>query len=141
MADFVRVRNVKSYKIRREPVNTDFKVLKYCDKNSNALLLLLSACFPSSNSSLLFCSSLEEESSASYFILDARHTLILGSQLTLKNTQILDVPQPRNMRQTSRQISGDINLIHVMRLEVHSTTPPTPSAMGQSFIIINNSVL
>jgi hypothetical protein len=35
MADFVRVRNVKSYKIRREPVNTDFKVLKYCDKNSN----------------------------------------------------------------------------------------------------------
>jgi hypothetical protein len=67
--------------------------------------------------------------------LDARHTLILGSQLTLKNTQILDVPQPRKMRQTSRQISGDINLIHVMRLEVHSTTPPTPTAMGQSFMI------
>jgi hypothetical protein len=67
--------------------------------------------------------------------LDARHTLILGSQLTLKNTQILDVPQPRNMRQTSRQISSDINLIHVMRLEVHSTIPPTPTVMEQSFII------
>jgi hypothetical protein len=30
---------------------------------------------------------------------------------------------------------GDTSLTHVMRLAAHSTTSPTPTAMGQSFII------
>jgi hypothetical protein len=30
---------------------------------------------------------------------------------------------------------GDTSLTHVMRLAAHSTTPPTPTAMGQSFIM------
>jgi hypothetical protein len=30
---------------------------------------------------------------------------------------------------------GDTSLTHVMRLAVHSTTSPTPTAMGQSFIM------
>jgi hypothetical protein len=30
---------------------------------------------------------------------------------------------------------GDTNLTHVMRLAAHSTTSPTPTAMGQSFIM------
>jgi hypothetical protein len=29
---------------------------------------------------------------------------------------------------------GDTSLTHVMRLPAHSTTSPTPTAMGQSFI-------
>jgi hypothetical protein len=29
---------------------------------------------------------------------------------------------------------GDTSLTHVMRLAAHSTTSPTPTAMGQSFI-------
>jgi hypothetical protein len=66
--------------------------------------------------------------------------MIIPSQLALKTTQILCVPQPRNVRQTSRQISttasiGDTSLTHVMRLAAHSITSPTPTAMGQSFII------
>jgi hypothetical protein len=31
---------------------------------------------------------------------------------------------------------GDTSLTHVRRLAVHSITSPTPTAMGQSFIII-----
>jgi hypothetical protein len=31
--------------------------------------------------------------------------------------------------------TGDTNLTHVMRLAAHSTTVPTPTVMGQSFII------
>jgi hypothetical protein len=31
---------------------------------------------------------------------------------------------------------GDTSLTHVMRLAAHSTTSPTPTAMGQSFIIL-----
>jgi hypothetical protein len=30
---------------------------------------------------------------------------------------------------------GDTSLTHVMRLAAHSTTSPTPTAMGQSFIM------
>jgi hypothetical protein len=30
---------------------------------------------------------------------------------------------------------GDTSLTHVMRFAAHSTTPPTPTAMGQSFIM------
>jgi hypothetical protein len=30
---------------------------------------------------------------------------------------------------------GDTSLTHVMRLPAHSTTSPTPTAMGQSFIM------
>jgi hypothetical protein len=32
MADFVRVRNLKRYKIKREPLNTDFKTLGRMNK-------------------------------------------------------------------------------------------------------------
>jgi hypothetical protein len=44
--------------------------------------------------------------------------------------------QPRNVGQTSRQISttasiGDTSLTHVMRVAAHSITSPTPTAMGQ----------
>jgi hypothetical protein len=71
------------------------------------------------------------------------------------------VPQLRNVRQISRQIAGsgsssvklldissnftvavsvapligDTSLTHVMRLAAHSTTSPTPTAMGQSFLM------
>jgi hypothetical protein len=31
---------------------------------------------------------------------------------------------------------GDTSLTHVMWLAAHSTTSPTPTAMGQSFIMI-----
>jgi hypothetical protein len=59
---------------------------------------------------------------------------------------------PRNVRQTSRHISlfplppvlppiGDTSFIHVMRPRAHSTTSPTPTVMGQSFIIIINPVV
>jgi hypothetical protein len=43
----------------------------------------------------------------------------------LKTIQMSDVPpvSPPN---------GDTSLTHVMRLGAHSTTPPTPTAMGQS---------
>jgi hypothetical protein len=34
----------------------------------------------------------------------------------------------------------DTILTHVMRLAAHSTTLPTPTAMGQSFIMINEPV-
>jgi hypothetical protein len=30
---------------------------------------------------------------------------------------------------------GDTSLTHVMRLAAHSTTSPTPTAMGQSFLV------
>jgi hypothetical protein len=52
--------------------------------------------------------------------------------------------QPRSVRQTivdrfllppvSPPI-GDTSLTHVMRLAAHSTTSPTPTAMGHSFIM------
>jgi hypothetical protein len=35
---------------------------------------------------------------------------------------------------------GDTSLTHVMRLAADSTTSPTPTVIGQSFIIINNPV-
>jgi hypothetical protein len=34
-----------------------------------------------------------------------------------------------------RQPRNDTSLTHVMRLAAHSTTSPTPNAMGQSFIM------
>jgi hypothetical protein len=30
---------------------------------------------------------------------------------------------------------GDTSVIHVMRVTAHSNTPPTPTMMGQSFIM------
>jgi hypothetical protein len=49
--------------------------------------------------------------------------MIVPLQLALKTTQILTFGQPRKVRQTS--------LTHVVRLVAHSTTSPTPTAMGQ----------
>jgi hypothetical protein len=51
--------------------------------------------------------------------------------------------QPRNVRQTSRHISTSASsatysaasLTHVMKLAAHSTKPPTPTTMVQSFIM------
>jgi hypothetical protein len=48
--------------------------------------------------------------------------------------------QPRNVRQTSRQISTTTtatytSLTHVTRLAAHPTMAPTPAAMGKSFIM------
>jgi hypothetical protein len=58
--------------------------------------------------------------------------------------------QPRNVRQTIVVVvvvegtfplssgappNGDTGLTHVMRLATHSTTSPTPTVMGQLFIM------
>jgi hypothetical protein len=63
--------------------------------------------------------------------------MIVPSQLGWKTTQILDVPKPPNVSQTSRQIPpvsppiGDTSLTHVMRLAAHSTTSPTPTTADE----------
>jgi hypothetical protein len=70
--------------------------------------------------------------------------MILPSQLALKihtnfgcaaSLAILDKLVDRFPLPPVAPPIGDTSLTHVMRLVVHSTTSPTPTAMGQSIII------
>jgi hypothetical protein len=66
--------------------------------------------------------------------------MIVPSKLALKTTQIfgcaasLATLDKLALPPASPPI-GDTSLTHVMRPAAHSTTSPTPTAIGQSFII------
>jgi hypothetical protein len=70
--------------------------------------------------------------------------MIVPSQLALKthtnfgcaaSLATLDKLVDRFPLPPETQPIGDTSLTHVMRLAAHSTTSPTPTAMGQSFIM------
>jgi hypothetical protein len=64
--------------------------------------------------------------------------MIVPSQLALKTASLatLDKLVDRFPLPPVAPPIDDTSLTHVMRLAAHSTTSPTPTAMGQSFIII-----
>jgi hypothetical protein len=64
--------------------------------------------------------------------------MIVPSQLALKTASLatLDKLVDRFPLPPVAPPIDDTSLTHVMRLAAHSTTSPTPTAMGQSFIMI-----
>jgi hypothetical protein len=64
--------------------------------------------------------------------------MIVPSQLALKTASLatLDKLVDRFPLPPVAPPIDDTSLTHVMRLTAHSTTSPTPTAMGQSFIMI-----
>jgi hypothetical protein len=64
--------------------------------------------------------------------------MIVPSQLALKTASLatLDKLVDRFALPPVAPPIDDTSLTHVMRLAAHSTTSPTPTAMGQSFIMI-----